>query len=445
MITVKFYLKNPKEGKNTILVRVREGRRLDITSATNQQVNLNDWDAKNGSCLTVIEEIKNGKVVQTRDVKARDRILANSKKNRALQNIAESIEDAYNKSDKTSINKEWLQKIIFPERFYIEEEKPFDLMDCAKDYLAFKEEEFRKGKVKIAIVKKTKSIIKILEKLFEHEGIKPPLLTEVDASFQRTFDNYCTFIEEFLPSYTNRNFKLIKTMVFHSAANGQQYNAGLRFIKLKMERKKFPVLSFDELNIIEKQQYEHDYLDNARDWFIIGAFCGQRASDLLRFNISMIEEEIVEGVQTYFICFQQEKTKKILRLALHPKIVSILKKRDWNFPRKITDQRFNEYIKKVVEIAGINEMCEGGISSADKNGKIRKRYGMYPKYMLITSHCCRRSFCTNFYGLIETSTLMVASGHTSEKQFREYIQDVDRKQAKSFAKAINTITTLKIA
>ena len=40
---------------------------------------------------------------------------------------------------------------------------------------------------------------------------------------------------------------------------------------------------------------------------------------------------------------------------------------------------------------------------------------------------------------------MVASGHTSEKQFREYIQDVDRKQAKSFAKAINTITTLKIA
>ena len=69
MITVKFYLKNPKEGKNTILVRVREGRRLDITSATNQQVNLNDWDAKNGSCLTVIEEIKNGKIVQTRDVK----------------------------------------------------------------------------------------------------------------------------------------------------------------------------------------------------------------------------------------------------------------------------------------------------------------------------------------------------------------------------------------
>ena len=59
-------------------------------------------------------------------VKARDRILANSKKNRALQNIAESIEEAYNKSDKTSINKEWLQKIIFPERFYVEEEKPFE-------------------------------------------------------------------------------------------------------------------------------------------------------------------------------------------------------------------------------------------------------------------------------------------------------------------------------
>ncbi|WP_234109936.1 hypothetical protein [Chryseobacterium sp. R2A-55] len=445
-MTVKFYLKNPKEGKNTILVRVREGRRLDITSSTSENVNLQDWDSKSGACLTVIEEFKNGKLVQSRDSKAKERLVANSKINRELEKIRESIEEAYKKSDKLNLNKIWLQQIIFPERFAVEEEeKPYTLMNAASDYLSFKEEEFRKGKVKEAIIKKSKSLMKILERLFESEGIEPPLVTEVDASFYRTFDNYCTFTEEYLPSYTGRNFKLIKTMVFHAAANGHPYNAGLRHIKIKVERRKFPTLSFEELELIEKHGYDNDYLVNARDWLIIGAFCGQRASDLLRFSTSMIEEEIIEGVKTYFICFQQEKTGKILRLALHHKIVAILEKRNWNFPRQISDQRFNEYIKEVVKLAGINEMCEGGISSAGKNGRVRKRYGMYPKHMLITSHCCRRSFCTNFYGLIETSTLMVASGHSTEKQFREYIQDVDRKQAETFAKAINTVTTLKIA
>ena len=444
MITVKFYLKKPKETKNTIHVRVRDGRRLDLTLALPEFVNLEDWDSASGSCYGVIQEFKNGKLITSRSGEAKERLLKNAKVNKALSDFSENILDSYKVSDKTKLDQEWLKKIIYPERFQEEDTKEPNLLECAYDYSLFKEQEFKKGKVKIAIVKKSKSIINLLERYFKHLQVSPPALTTIDVNFQRSFEDYCTDVEKYLPSYTNRIFKSIKTMVFHAAANGYKINDAIRHLKVKLDRKKFPILDFNELQLIEDYQFEQDHLDNARDWLIIGAMCGQRASDLLRFNVSMVEEEVVDGIKTYFVCFKQNKTGKTLRLALHSKIVRILEKRNWNFPRKISDQRFNEYIKEVGRLAGITEMVEGGISEKGSDGKVRKKFGVYPKHRLITSHICRRSFCTNFYSLIDTSVLMLASGHSTERQFREYIQDVDRKQAGMFAQALNSINHLNL-
>jgi len=47
--------------------------------------------------------------------------------------------------------------------------------------------------------------------------------------------------------------------------------------------------------------------------------------------------------------------------------------------------------------------------------------GVYPKYELIGSHVCRRSFATNFYGKIPTPILINITGHGTEKMFLKYI------------------------
>ena len=47
--------------------------------------------------------------------------------------------------------------------------------------------------------------------------------------------------------------------------------------------------------------------------------------------------------------------------------------------------------------------------------------GMYNKYELITSHVCRRSFATNFYGRIPTPILMNITAHGTERMFLNYI------------------------
>lgn len=59
----------------------------------------------------------------------------------------------------------------------------------------------------------------------------------------------------------------------------------------------------------------------------------------------------------------------------------------------------------------------------------RKRYAkinlrekcIFPKYELMASHICRRSFATNFYGIIPTTTLIQITGHSSERMFLKYI------------------------
>lgn len=446
MLSVKYYLKSPKELKNTILVRIRDGRRFDFTSATDEYVNLEDWNAKNGCCLSSIEELKNGKIVSSRSAETRNRLSTNVQVNRNLIKLSELIEDGYKKSDKTTISKGWLQRIIYPERFKVEEKIEPNLLEYASIYLADKTQEFERGKRKEATLNKTKCIIEILKRFFKYEGVTAPMMTEIDRNFQRCYDDYCVEVEGYMNSYSNRTFKAIKTMCFHASANGYQINPGIRHLKIQLSRTTYPTLSFEELELLENHNYQKPYLENARDWLIIGAFCGQRCSDFLKFNTSMIETELVDGKETFFICFTQQKTEKHLRLALHEKIVKILNRRDWQFPNSISSQRFNEYIKEVAELGGIIEPCEGGISMVvdEKSKKIRKVFGTYPKWKLITSHLCRRSFCTNFYGLISTTALMTASGHTNEKQLREYIQDVDRKQAENFARELNLINTINL-
>ena len=68
----------------------------------------------------------------------------------------------------------------------------------------------------------------------------------------------------------------------------------------------------------------------------------------------------------------------------------------------------------------------------------RKEVGIYPKYELITSHICRRSFATNYYKHIPTPILMEITQHSKEETFYSYIgkpKDKDA-NAKLFVKLV---------
>ena len=129
-------------------------------------------------------------------------------------------------------------------------------------------------------------------------------------------------------------------------------------------------------------------------------------------------EKNKEGILKPLIEFTQVKTDKIMTIPLHKKIMEILKKRNGDFPKKISDQKYNEHIKKVCKAAKIEEPTRGVKFDHTTKKKVEKDY---EKWELVSSHIGRRSFATNNYGKIPTSFLMYITGHTTEAMFLTYI------------------------
>ena len=90
---------------------------------------------------------------------------------------------------------------------------------------------------------------------------------------------------------------------------------------------------------------------------------------------------------------------------------------------KISDQKYNDYIKDVCELAELNELVKGSklVETEPKSRMFRKKTATYKKWQLVTSHIGRRSFATNFYGKIPTTYLIYVTGHSTEAMFLNYI------------------------
>ena len=87
-------------------------------------------------------------------------------------------------------------------------------------------------------------------------------------------------------------------------------------------------------------------------------------------------------------------------------------------PYKISLVHFNEHIKDVCEAAQLYAPTKGRKKLKHNEPTVQ---GVYPKYEVISSHVCRRSFATNFYGRIPTPILIGITGHGSERMFLLYI------------------------
>jgi len=187
-------------------------------------------------------------------------------------------------------------------------------------------------------------------------------------------------------------------------------------------------LTTEEINQIHNTNIENEKLSNAKDWLIIGLYTGLRVSDLTKLTPKDMEDD--------FIYKKTHKTKFPVIIPIHRHVKEILDKRQGQFPKKISDQKLNEYIKEVCKIAGIVKIVEGAkicpieIEEEGKKKIIhRKIDDKYPKYELVTTHTCRRSFATNLYGKLDTLTIMNITGHRTESQFLDYIKITPREYA----------------
>ena len=391
-----YLLLQSKKSPAVIYMRLRDGRTLDIKAKTNYHIDPINWDE--------VEQRPTKKALKDIHIANLDTDLADLKNDLLKE---------YNQSKgKKVVDVEWLKDFINPKQDEIKH--PDKLVDYIDTFI-----EFKKADVKSSTVTKC-NVIKHLLMRYQKETKTTLYIRDIDAKFKMDFEKYCIAVG-YAPNTTARNIRFIKTFCRHAKANGVETHYQLDSIKAKYHKVENIYLDEKEIEAIEKIESKKltEGLENARDWLLISCYCGQRVSDFLRFDKSMIRyEKNKAGELKPLIEFTQVKTEKIMTIPLHKKIIEIMKKYDGNFPRKISDQKYNEHIKKVCEAAEINEPINGTLFDKETKTKITKDY---PKYKLVSSHIGSRSFASNNYGRIRTSFLMYITGHTTEAMFLTYI------------------------
>ena len=350
--------------------------------------------------------------------------------NTEINKITNHILKAFEQSGASDLlNKQWLDKQL--SSYYNRNTK---IKTIPKDIVRFIEYyvEQRLNEVKPASITKFNVVKHKLQRLENHIG-RSIFINEINEEFKELFVNYCKG-ENYSQNTMQRELNIIKMFCKFAKYKGVDVHIELEGLKLNKEKTEKIYLSLKEIDQIEAAQIDKPYLINARDWLIISCFTGQRISDFMRFNKEMIR---VEDSKT-LLEFDQQKTGKTMTIPLHNKVTSILKKYNGDFPKRISDQRYNDYLKEVCKIAKLHQKIQGkkqiNTSKDPLERKVRKVEGMYPKYELVTSHIGRRSFATNHYGKIPTSYLIYVTGHSSEEMFLNYIGKSNKDMALELTK-----------
>jgi integrase len=394
MPTIKFFIQT-KKNPAAIYVRLRDGVSIDCKAKTLFAINPEHWDSSK-------KKGRSGQGISKAALRDADLKLLHAK----LETFRATLLGYYNqRASVDRIDSGWLKYFIWPTK--AKSEVPETLTDYFEYYAKHK-----KSEVRASTFSKLGGIRNLLLKFEESQG-KPTLIEDVGSEFKLKFEKYCIG-EKYSPNTIARLLRFIKTVCYHAGKNGIQINKQLSDIKSKLvsvDKIHFP---FEEIDKIYTTVLEQDYLDNARDWLVISCDTGQRVSDFMRFRSTMLR---VQGEHT-FVDFKQVKTGALVSVPLTSRVKAILAKRNGEFPRKISEQRYNDYIKEVAQLAGITQKIEGGKVNPETN---RKEKGVFEKWELVSSHIGRRSFATNNYGKVPTSILKFMTGHASEAQFLSYV------------------------
>lgn len=422
MPTVNYNIKS-KEKSAKLYLRFTNTRQLDTFVPLNIFVEVSEWDKKK-QCL------KNANINPI-----------NAKINSKLSNLKTHILDSFNLDymDGIIIDKDWVKNTInkFFNRPLEETNKEYKiyLSVFAQWWLDNKAEQWRvssKAFMSRKIKSQYQSSLDIFQKFEQEKGrVKLREITEKDLN------NFVSFLED--KDYQYQTVKRFVNRIKFFCARAEEENININkayksklFIS-KPEEIKEPYLNEDEIQKVYDYDFSYsDRLDNARDNFIIGLWTGLRVSDFL-YNLSIL------NINNDYIDIQTQKTKTFVSIPLHPMVKSILEKRNGQLPRKISDVKFNKYIKEICFIVGIDNEIKGKLvetikQKGSKKSIKRKKVGYYAKHKLVSSHICRRSFATNLYGKVSNQTLMKICGWSEEKMLLNYIKKSNREHAEQLKK-----------
>ena len=252
---------------------------------------------------------------------------------------------------------------------------------------------------------------------------------------ERGLNNYVTYlrdVKEMRNSTIGKQLSFLKWFLRWAFKKGVHQNNAYDSYKpkLKSTQKKIIFLTWDELNRLRefKIPSNKQALERVRDVFLFQCFTGLRYSDVFNLHRSDIKGDHIEVTTV--------KTSDSLIIELNNHSKAILDKyKDVPFENDkvlpvITNQKMNDYLKELAELAGINEPVRQTYYRG--NERIDE---VTPKYALLGTHAGRRTFICNALALgIPPQVVMKWTGHSDYKAMKPYIDIADDIKANAMSK-----------
>jgi integrase len=417
MAKIHFFTRTITKDKNSLVpiyVRLKSGRKIDLCCKADLLIKPDNWSNETQQA----RQRANGFKIK-------------SDFNDKIAKLRAAIESELEQVHQADITSEWL-KILIDKHWYPDKYKTtlFSFIQSFIDKSETKPNPKTGRPVCYKMRREYEVTFDYLKKYAAKTG-KAIDFKNIDLDFYDGFTQYLQN-EELNEDGTIKKKKLavntigkkIQTLkIFLNAAKDESKNSyeGYR-------SKKFVAMTEDSETIYLTESeltklFEHDFtknpaLERVRDLFLVGCWTGCRFSDIAQIT----PENVSEG----FIHLKQYKTGTKVVIPLHPVVTAILNKYNGRLPEAISNQKFNESLKDIARLAGIDERTHKAIT---KGGV--KVSTAYKKWQLCCTHTARRSFATNLYKSdFPSLSIMAITGHKTEESFLKYIKVTPDEHAK---------------
>ncbi len=231
------------------------------------------------------------------------------------------------------------------------------------------------------------------------------LFKDLDLSFIKNYEFYLTTEKNLAQSSTYKATQRFKKIIKIAISEGYLDKDPFMLYKVKRPKPKLVYLTPEELKKLEETNLVQQRLQQVKDMFIFCCYTGLTYTEMY----NLCKHHILKGFDgQLWIEMQRQKTNSKIAIPLLPKSVNIIENYSvigiqYVLPR-ISNQKFNSYLKEIAEIVGINKR--------------------------LTHHMARRTFATTvlLYNDVPIEIVSELLGHSKITITQEHYAKVVRKK-----------------
>ena len=236
-----------------------------------------------------------------------------------------------------------------------------------------------------------------------HKG-KDFKLQDIDLPFIKDYEFYLKTNRRFSQATINKVLQRLKKMFSFAIEQNEILQSPFNGYRFNLLKKEVVYLTTEELKALEESKPTQPRLMLVKDLFVFCCYTGLAFNEMANLKHSNIEKGF-DG--KLWISLIREKTNKSVSIPILPKANSILNQysteSDLVFP-KLSNQKFNSYLKEIADIVGI-----------EKN---------------LTHHIARKTFASTvlLYNDVPIEIVSELLGHSSIKVTQESYAKLSNKK-----------------